>query len=116
MTLLYDSIVARFDDSIQPTGTIHWSGGFPPVPHVEMKKLSHELHLVIEGPDGSDVTRCVTNAAIMGGLAAVVAAYCTGGAALPAAEAAFTSVLAQCLGDSFNVKFDDHSNWVFWDT
>ena len=120
MAVLYDHRVASFDDSIQPTGTIHWgkSGGLIPVPipHVEMKKLHHELHLVINGPNGADVSNCVQNAAVVGLLTAVVVAYATGGAATAAAEAAFTGALEGCLGAHFSATFQDHSHWITWDT
>lgn len=120
MAVLYDHVIAPFDDSIQPTGTIHWtkSGGFIPVPipHAEMKKLAHELHLIIEGPDGSDVGGCVQSAAFVGLLAGLVATCLTGGAALPAAEAAAVTMLLACLGDKFSARFDNQSHWVYWDT
>jgi hypothetical protein len=119
-TLLYDHVIATFDDSIQPTGTIHWgkSGGLIPVPipHVEMKKLHHELHLVIYGPNGADVSHCLQSAAVIGLIAGVVAAYTTGGAALPAAEAAFVAALEGCLGANFSATFNDQSHWITWDT
>ena len=81
-----------------------------------MKKLHHELHLVIDGPVGADVNACVQNAAFVGMLAGLVAAYITGGAALPAAEEAAIAVLIGCLGDKFSARFNDHSDWVTWDT
>jgi hypothetical protein len=120
MPVLYDHVIARFDDSIQPTGTIHWgqSGGLikVPIPHVEMKKLAHELHLVISGPDGGDVTHCVQSGAVVGLIAAVVTAYVSGGAAIGAAEEAFKDALLLCLGANFSVRFDNQSHWVTWDT
>jgi hypothetical protein len=120
MSVLYDHSIASFDDSIQPTGTIHWTQGgglIPvPVPHVEMKKLHHELHLVINGPSGSDVSACINQAAFTGLLAGLVAAYVSGGAGIPAAETAAIATLTNCLGNTFQAKFDDHSDWVTWDT
>ena len=120
MARLYDHVIATYDDSIQPTGTIHWgkSGGLIPVPipHVEMKKLHHELHLVIDGPDGADVSGCVQTAAFVGLLAGLLAAYATGGAGLAAAESAATEVLVGCLGSKFQARFDNQSHWITWDT
>ncbi len=120
MVVLYDQVVASFDDSIQPTGTIHWgtSGGLVPVPvpHVEMKKLHHELHLVINGPSGADVTNCIRSAAFVGLLAGVVAAYATAGAGIAAAEAVAITSLTACLGGQFNVGFQDNTQWITWDT
>ena len=105
MAVLHDHSIASLDDSQQPTGTIHWtqSGGLIPVPvsHVEMKKLHHELRLVINGPDGADVSACVNQAAFAGLLAGLVAAYVTGGAGIPAAEAAAITTLTNCLGNTF---------------
>jgi hypothetical protein len=120
MAVLYDNVVASYDDSVQPTGTIHWgqTGGLIPlpVPHVEMKKLHHELHLIISGPDGSDVSGCVRGAAFVGLLAGLITAYTTGGLALPAAEQAAIAALLACLGDKFQANFQDESHWVTWDT
>ena len=120
MARLYDQVVATYDDSFQPTGTIHWgnSGGLIPVPipHVEMKKLHHELHLVIDGPDGSDVSGCIQSAAFVGLIAGVVAGYATGGAALPAAEDAAVAALLGCLGGKSSASFEDNSHWITWDT
>ena len=120
MTVLYDHVIASYDDSQQPTGTIHWiqSGGFisVPVPHVEMKKLAHELRLVIEGPDGTDVIGCVQQAAFVGLLAGVVAGYLTGGAGIAAGEEAAVEMLTACLGSKCTARFDNDSHWVTWDT
>jgi hypothetical protein len=74
-----------------------------------VKKLHHDQHLVIDGPDGAAVGHCLQDATVAAGLAAVVAAFVTAGAALPAAEQAFQNVLLACLGGGFSMHFDDHS-------
>jgi hypothetical protein len=112
-TPLYRRDLAQFDDSIQPTGTIHWSGI---TPHVEMKKLHHTLTLVIEGPDQNDMDRCFHQAATAAVIAAIVAAYATGGLGLSAAVDAFIGALTACLGANYSVRVDNHANWVYWDT
>ncbi len=58
--------LASYDDSIQPTGTIHWKNDGPfgtPAPHVEMKKLHHDLVLTVEGPDEDRIRDCIRKAA-----------------------------------------------------
>lgn len=120
MVTLYNNVIASYDDSQQPTGTIHWttSGGLipVPVPHVEMKKLRHELRLIIEGPEGTDVSNCVQQAAFVGLLAGIVAAYLAGGVGVAAGEEAAITVLTACLGSKCNVRFDNSSEWITWDT
>lgn len=109
--------LAAYEDSIQPTGTIHWKNDGPfgtPVPHVEMKKLSHRLVLTVEGPDEDRIRDCIRQAGAAGLIAAIVAAA-TGGAALPAAIAAVLAALEQCLGEGFSARVDDQSHWIYWD-
>ncbi len=113
---IFHQTLASYDDSFQPTGTIHWSGGFPPIPHIEMKKLHHELLLTVEGPDEAKIRDCVAKATAAGLIAAIVAAFSTGGAALSAALSAFLSTLLGCLGDAYTARIDDQSHWVYWDT
>ncbi|WP_201722771.1 hypothetical protein [Caulobacter sp. BP25] len=111
--------LATYDDSFQPTGTIHWKNDGPfglPTPHVEMKKLRHELTLTIEGPNEDQIRNCIRQAAVAGVIAAIVAAVATGGGALHAAISAALAALEQCLGDGFSVRIDDQSHWIFWDT
>lgn len=111
--------LAIYDDSFQPTGTIHWRNDGPfgiPMPHAEMKKLRHELTLTIEGPDEERIRGCIRQATAVGVIAAIVAAIATSGGALHAAISAALAALEQCLGDGFSVRIDDQSHWIFWDT
>lgn len=97
--------LAAFDDSFQPTGTIHWHNDGPfgtPTPHVEMKKLHHELTLVVEGPDEARIRSCINQAIAAGLIAAIAAAFATGGLALQAAISAALTALTACLGNNFS--------------
>lgn len=108
--VIHRQIIASFDDSFQPTGRTK----FDPWPHLEMKKLHHELELVVEGPDESKIKDCIARAAAAGLIAAIIAALATGGAALPAAISAFLAALQNCLGNHFTVRIDNHSHWEYW--
>ncbi|MDB5469780.1 MAG: hypothetical protein JWR84_1340 [Caulobacter sp.] len=110
--------LATYEDSIQPTGTIHWKNDGPfgtPMPHVEMKKLHHGLVLTIEGPDEDKIRDCISKAVAAGLIAAIVAAAAGGGGALGAAISAALAALEQCLGDGFSVRVNDLSHWIYWD-
>lgn len=113
---IFNQTLASYDDSFQPTGTIHWSGGFPPVPHIEMKKLHHELVLTAEGPDDAKIRDCLAKATAAGLIAAIAAAFASGGLGLQAALSAFLSALLGCLGDAYTARIDDQSHWIYWDT
>ncbi|MGY3530869.1 MULTISPECIES: hypothetical protein [Bradyrhizobium] len=110
MPAIHRQIVASFDDSFQPTGRTK----FDPWPHLEMKKLRHELELVVEGPDEQKIKDCVARASAAGLIAAIIAAFATGGAAMPAAISAFLAALQNCLGAKFTVRIDNHSHWEYW--
>jgi hypothetical protein len=113
----FERTIAVYDDSFQPTGTIHWSGHFPPVPHVEMKKLRHELTIVADGPDEDKIRRCIDTSLQAGALAAIIAAFASGGwAAAEAFVSGALGALETCLGQGFGVKLSDHSHWIYWDT
>jgi hypothetical protein len=99
-----------YDDSIQPTGRTK----FDPLPHFEMKKLHHDLVLIVTGPDEARIRACIQRAIGEGLLAAIVAAVATLGAALPAAIAAFIASLEGCLGSSFEVRVENQSHWEYW--
>lgn len=101
--------IASYDDSFNPIGLC---GGLS----IKMKKLSHTLSLVVEGPDEGKIRECISQAAGVGLVAAIVAVYATGGGALSAAASAFMSSVQGCLGDSFQVRLDDDSHWVEWCT
>jgi subtilisin family serine protease len=111
--------LASYDDSIQPTGTIHWRNDGPfglPTPHVEMKKLHHELVLTLDGPDEPRMRDCLNQAVAAGVIAAIAAAVATGGLALQAAVSAALATLTSCLGAGFQARVDDKSRWDYWDT
>jgi hypothetical protein len=101
--------IAVYDDSFNPIGMCSpWS--------VRMKKLRHTLTLTVEGPDEARNRHCIEQAAAAGALAAIVAAFITGGAALSAAISAFLTMLKGCLGESFSARIDDNSYWIEWCT
>lgn len=102
-------LLASYDDSQQPIG---FCGGFS----VRMKKLVHTLTLYIYGPSESDARNCVNNAAGIGLIAAIIAAFATGGGAFSAAISSFIASLENCLGDKFTIKIDDSSHWEEWCT
>lgn len=105
--------LAVYDDSFQPTGKVRWEGL---VPHFEMKKLRHTLTLTVTGPDRARIEDCIRQAATVGLIAAIIAAYTTGGLALGVAISAFTAKLTDCLGDSFSIAIDNNSHWIYWYT
>jgi len=128
VAVLYDHVLAAFDTEAQPTGkvVIRYEGGqagslWPPkppipphpVPHPEMKKHHHEIHFIIQGPQGADVTHCVQSAVTAPLIAALVAAY-TLGKDVDAAEQPIKDALQTCLGQGFAVNFEDHDSWVTW--
>jgi hypothetical protein len=102
--------IAVYDDSFQPIGMCSLF-------HVKMKKLRHELTLTVTGPDEAKIRRCIDQALGAGVLAAIIAAFATGGmgAAQAFVSAALSSITA-CLGDSYSVRFDDESHWIEWCT
>lgn len=108
-TVIYTQELASYDDSFQPAGSCNWHS-------VRMKKLHHVLTLVVSGPDRNQIIGCVQRATAVGLIAAIVAAYATGGAALSAAIAAFLGALEDCLGASYTANVDDSSYWEYWCT
>jgi hypothetical protein len=128
MAVLYDHVLAVFDTEAQPTGkvVIGYEGGqsgsvWPPrppipphpVPHPEMKKHHHELHLIINGPDGSDVTHCVQTAVTAAQVTALVAAVAAG-AGWDAVKQSIEDSLQACLGQGFAANVEDHDSWPTW--
>lgn len=101
--------LASYDDSFNPIG---FCSGLS----IKMKKLRHTLTLVVEGPDEQKVRQCFAEAAGAGLVAAIIAAYATGGLGLQAAVSAFLSSLKGCLGDSFSVNVENDSYWIEWCT
>ena len=102
--------IASYDDSFQPTGNTKYD----PWPHLEMKKLHHDLVLTVQGPDEGKIRNCISRAIAAGAVAAIVAAIGSGGAALPAAVSAFLTELTNCLGNGFEARVDDQSHWIYW--
>lgn len=102
--------LAVYDDSFQPTG----ASKFDPWPHFEMKKLRHHLTLTVTGPDEAKIRSCINQAIGAGLIAAIAAAYATGGLGLSAATSAFLASLTSCLGNGFDARIDDRSHWIYW--
>lgn len=101
--------LATYDDSFQPIGMCSMFS-------IKMKKLRHNLELTVTGPDEARIRHCIEQATVAGLIAAIIAAYATGGAALPAAISAFVGSLESCLGSSFQVRVDNRSHWIEWCT
>lgn len=114
MPVVFNEVIAVFDDSFQPTGNVKNEGISL---HVEMKKLRHELRLVIEGPEdtGDALKECLENAALKSMIAVVAASFIgIGASATTAAWAIASQALKACLGDMFELKLDDKSEWITW--
>jgi hypothetical protein len=82
----------------------------------KMKKLVHNLTLTVEGPDEGQIRQCVSQAAAVGLIVAIAAAYATGGLGLSAAISAFLTALLNCLGATYTARVDDRSHWEEWCT
>jgi hypothetical protein len=116
MGVLLAKTIAVYDDSFEPTGTIHWHGIEP---HIEMKKLRHELSLTIEGPDDTKeaILNCLKQAGVASALSATVAAFAGAGiGATPAAWDLFRNAFLTWAGQQVNARLDDQSHWITWDT
>jgi hypothetical protein len=118
-TANYSRDLGTFEDSHQPTGTIHWKNDGPlgaPNPHPEFKKLVHRIRLWVEGPTQSEIDRCVAVAFTAAALAMIAAAISSGGlgAAAGAIEIGL-STLTGCLGKSYTAGVTDESHWEYWD-
>jgi hypothetical protein len=107
--VIVKQVIASYDDSFNIIGSC---GGFS----LKMKKLHHELTLTVEGPDEGSIRSCIERAAGAGLIAAIIAAFATGGGALGAAIAAFIAELENCLGNQYQARIDDTSHWVEWCT
>lgn len=101
--------LASYDDSFNIHSSCNWLS-------IKMKKLRHELTLVIEGPDASEIHNCINSALGAGLVAAIIAVYATGGAALHSAIGAFVAQLQSCLSTHYTVKIEDKSHWIYWCT
>lgn len=115
MAVLYQNVIAVFDDSFQPTG-VEWEGL---VPHLKMKKLRHELTITVEGPEdlGESARTCLQEAGIAGLVAAVAAAFIGAGiGATGPAWAAFQAAFVRCAGNQVSLHLDDNSHWIEWRT
>jgi len=117
-SVIYRQELTHYEDSHQPTGTIHWKNDGPfgtPNPHAEMKKLVHILTLTINGPDEGTIRKCVSDALAQGLLTALIAAFLTAGiGAVQAFVATVTGSLTACIGGG-TIRFDDDSHWEYWD-
>ncbi|MDK9696744.1 MAG: hypothetical protein OEL76_10150 [Siculibacillus sp.] len=120
MAILFTHSIASFDDSHQPTGRIVTRNDGPfglPNPHLEWKRLHHELVLTVEGPDDlrDAVNGCLQQAAVAAAIAGLSAAFLGAGlgATGPALEV-FKSVFTACIGRSIDVRLDDRSEWIVW--
>jgi len=112
MAVILDEKVARYEDShqVHSVNIVDWK------PKTTMKKLEHNLYVVIEGPDEAKAKDCFDQALKAGLIAGVAAAFI--GAGLGAAQIAFGAAKASmlaCLGDGFDVLLRDESHWVYWD-
>lgn len=101
--------IATYEDSWQPIGLC---GGLS----IKMKKLQHELTLVVEGPDEGKIHNCIQQSVGVGLIAAIIALYATGGGALAVAISAFLDHLKGCLGGGFKASIEDRSHWIEWCT
>ena len=108
-SIIYKRGIASYDDSFQPIGFCGFGS-------IKMKKLRHELTLTVEGPDEAKIRSCVEQAITAGLIAAIIAAYVTGGAALPAAISVFIASIESCLAGGYSVRIDDSSHWIEWCT
>lgn len=115
--VIFKRNIASYEDSHQPTGTVHWKNDGPfglSIPHPEMKKLVHNLSLIIEGPDEEKIRKCVNDALSQGVFAGIIAAFVTGGiGVIEAFLATVTASLTACIGGG-TVKFADDSHWEYW--
>jgi hypothetical protein len=112
MAVILNEKVARYEDShqVHSVNVVNWTL------KTMMKKLDHNLFVVIEGPDEAKARSCFNQALQAGLIAGAAAAFV--GAGVGAAEIGFGVAKASmlvCLGDGFDVRLRDESNWVYWD-
>jgi len=112
MAEILNEKVARYEDShqVHSVNIVDWKI------KTTMKKLDHNLFIVVEGPDAAKAKSCFDQAAKTGLIAAAGAAFV--GAGLGAAEVGFTVAKAsmrECMGDAFDIHLRDESNWVYWE-
>lgn len=106
----WEQEIAVYDDSFNIIGFCNGFG------RLKMKKLRHDLYLVVNGPDETKIRSCFEQAAGAGLIAAIVAVFVTGGAALEAAIGAFLGQFTKCLGAGFSVRFEHRDHWIEWCT
>ena len=102
--------LASFDDGASPIG---FGADFG---RIRMKNLRHRLTLTIAGPDEAEIRRCLAETAGRGRVAAIVAAYATGGGAISATVSALLLQLQDDLGPAFDIRVDDRADWIEWRT
>lgn len=111
MAVILREKVARYEDSHQ----IHSVEVVDFKLKTTMKKLEHNLYIVIDGPDLSTAKNCLQNAISTGVIAGVGAAFM--GVGLSAAEIAFSAAKAsmlECLGSGFDIRLESDSQWIYW--
>lgn len=110
MARLVDRTIASYEDSHQ----IHSVTGFPP--KVRMKKLQHKLKVVVEGPDNmvAHAAACVERAIMAGLLAGIIASYATAGLGAKVGWAVAHAQIVACLGQGYDVRLEDESEWDYW--
>lgn len=108
--IAYKKSIARFRDPLTPpqskTECIHT---IEPIPGVTLcdgwrtfwRYMDVEYFIIVRAPSQQDLQKiledCLREAAVAALLSALVAALITGGAAIPAAKAAFIAALMDCL-------------------
>lgn len=121
MAIIAQIVLGGYEDSQQPTGSGKFAGPwYHAIWHPQMKKLVHEVVLVVEGPVASPnamakVHSCLQDATIASLVAAVSHSYATAHS-LDAARSAWDGGHKQfidCLGAQFSAHVDDQSHWEF---
>lgn len=105
-TCILRSVLASYSDRIRPVRTPA-PDGLP-----RTKALHHELLLTLAGPDESRIHRCLAAITSLGLVDAVAAAYSRSGGLLFIAVAALLVHSRDDLGDAYQIRVDDLSNWV----
>lgn len=126
----YKRSIARFRDPLTPpqskTECIHT---IEPIPGVILcdgwrtfwRYMDVEYFILIRTPDQQDLQKilegCLRDAAVAALLSALIAALITGGAAIPAAKAAFIAALLDCLKSHLtdvSVDIIADASWSDW--
>ncbi|MBB1492938.1 hypothetical protein H5395_15720 [Paracoccus sp. MC1854] len=102
-----------------------WPGAKICIGHkYEFRWMYCEVRLVVTGPSADGlknvVNDCLQTSAVVAAAAAIIAAVGTGGAALPAAKAAFLKIFEICLksklaGAAIGVNLEQSCAWGDWE-